>query len=128
MDKFEALGIHLLRHSADKSKECCIKLKISRHACRRSDSRKARQRLSILESAAGGHSGPRQPLKLLDLDEEALESVLLALPPASLALAACVSQGLRKASESESLWEKQSVGRWLHPHKHLREGAASAHC
>ena len=55
--------------------------------------------------------------------------MLLALPPASLAVAACVSQGLRSASESEPLWEKHCVGRWLHPHKHLRhQGAAKTSC
>lgn len=91
-------------------------------------SRKNRQRVSSPERTAAGHLGSRQPLEVLDLDEEALENVLLALPPASLAVAACVSQGLRIASESESLWEKHCIGRWLHPHKHLRQGAAKADC
>ena len=53
--------------------------------------------------------------------------MLLALPPASLAVTACVSQGLRIAAACEALWEKHCVGRWLHPHKHLRQGAAETH-
>ena len=77
-----------------------------------------------LKRTAAGHVEPGQPPDLLRLDEDTLQKVLEAAGPPALANAACACRDLRNASESEPLWQEFCTRRWLHPHKHLPEGAA----
>ena len=81
------------------------------------------------EHSTAGPLEPDLPVELLRLDHNLSNKVLAALPPASLAVAACASPGLRTASESEALWQEHCTSRRQQPHKHLRESMARAsHC
>lgn len=87
-----------------------------------------RQYQASLERTTASHVGPGRPPDLLRLNQDTLQKVLEAAWPPALAIAACTCWDLRNASDSEPLWQEYCTRRWLHPHKHLPEGAARAPC